>query len=196
MPDSLPPIERHPWTPFLPPNARLLMLGSFPPDRKRWAMDFFYPNRSNMMWQIFGQVFYDDEKYLIDEEHKGYRLNRIKELLEQRGIALYDTATAVRRLQGNASDKFLEVVEKTNLVQLLEQIPQCRHIVCTGQKAAETLCEDFGAKVPAMGQYSEFTIGGRSMQLHRLPSSSRAYPMPLGQKAEYYRTLMQSINIL
>ena len=46
-------VEPHPLQPFLPSNARLLMLGSFPPPRQRWCMDFFYPNRTNQMWEIF-----------------------------------------------------------------------------------------------------------------------------------------------
>lgn len=37
-------IETHPLQPFLPENARLLMLGSFPPPRNKWKMDFYYPN--------------------------------------------------------------------------------------------------------------------------------------------------------
>jgi len=45
-------IERHPLRPFLPPNARLLMLGSFPPPRKRWCMDFFYPNRTKVCFTL------------------------------------------------------------------------------------------------------------------------------------------------
>ena len=56
-------IEQHPLQPFLPPRARLLMLGSFPPKRERWSMDFFYPNRQNDMWRIVGKVFFDDAHY-------------------------------------------------------------------------------------------------------------------------------------
>jgi hypothetical protein len=41
---SLLNIEEHPLEPFLPVNAKLLMLGSFPPQKKRWSMEFFYPN--------------------------------------------------------------------------------------------------------------------------------------------------------
>ena len=100
----MPEIERHPLQPFLPPNARLLMLGSFPPPRKRWCMDFFYPNRTNQMWEIMGLVFFGDSQHLVDAEHKTFRLADIKTMLRERGIALYDTATAVRRLGGNASD--------------------------------------------------------------------------------------------
>ena len=189
-------IERHPLQPFLPPNARLLMLGSFPPPRRRWCMDFFYPNRTNMMWEILGQVFYADSQRLVDNEHKTFRMPDIKQLLSEHGIAIYDTATAVRRLSGNASDKDLVIVEKTDIPTLLSQIPLCHNIVCTGQKSFSALTEAYGVAVPGMGEYNEFTIADRNMRLWRMPSSSRAYPMPLQEKAAYYSRLMQAVGIL
>ena len=193
---GLPEIERHPLQPFLPSNARLLMLGSFPPPRKRWCMDFFYPNRTNMMWEIFGLVFYGDSQRLVDAEHKTFRMEDIKALLEERGIAIFDTACAVRRLSGNASDKDLEIVEKTDIPALLSKIPLCHDIVCTGQKSFSVLTDDYGVPVPAMGTYNEFTLSGRPMRLWRMPSSSRAYPMKLEEKADYYRRMMQEIGLL
>ena len=193
---ALPEIERHPLRPFLPEGARLLMLGSFPPPRKRWCMDFFYPNRSNMMWEIFGLVFFGDSRRLVDAEHKTFRMEDIKALLEERGIAIYDTACAVRRLSGNASDKDLEVVDKTDIPLLLSKIPHCHDIVCTGQKSFSVLTDDYGVPVPQMGFYNEFTLAGRPMRLWRMPSSSRAYPMKLEEKASYYREMMVRIGII
>ena len=187
------PIERHPLEPFLPQNARLLMLGSFPPPRKRWCMDFFYPNRTNMMWEIFGEVFFNDNQKLVDTEHKTFRLMDIKVLLNEKGIAIFDTATAVRRLSGNASDKDLQIIEKTDIPALLERIPLCHDIVCTGQKSFSVLTEDYGVELPKMGEYNEFTINGRKMRLWRMPSSSRAYPMPLKEKASYYKRMMDRV---
>ena len=189
-------IEHHPLKPFLPPNARLLMLGSFPPPRKRWAMDFFYPNRTNMMWEIFGLVFFGDSQRLVDADNKTFRLDDIVSLLNERGIAIFDTATAIRRLSGNASDKDLEIVEKTEIPQLLSHIPLCNDIVCTGQKSFSVLTEDYGAAVPTMGEYNELAIGDRTMRLWRMPSSSRAFPMKLPEKAAYYRTMMQTIGLV
>lgn len=189
-------IERHPLQPFLPEGSRLLMLGSFPPPRRRWSMDFFYPNRTNMMWEIFGEVFFGDSQRLVDAEHKSFRLDDIVKLLNSRGIAIYDTACAVRRLSGNASDKDLEIVEKTDVAALLRQLPLCHDIVCTGQKSFSVFTEDYGVAVPKMGACKEFAIGGRPMRLWRMPSSSRAYPMPLIEKAAYYRRLMQTVGIL
>jgi hypothetical protein len=40
-------VEYHPLRPFLPKNCKVLFLGSFPPQRKRWCMDFYYPNFIN-----------------------------------------------------------------------------------------------------------------------------------------------------
>ena len=93
-------IERHPLEPFLPEGTRLLMLGSFPPARKRWAMDFFYPNYTNDMWRIFGLCFFGDKMHFVDEAAKTYRREAIEQLLREKKIGIYDTATTVRRLAG------------------------------------------------------------------------------------------------
>lgn len=159
-------------------------------------MDFFYPNRSNMMWEVMGEVFYDDAQRLVDAKHKTFRKENIIAMLNEKGIAIFDTATAVRRLQGNASDKFLEVVEKTDIRALLSQIPLCHDIVCTGQKSFSVLTEDFGVPMPAMGEYNTFTIADRDIRLWRMPSSSRAFPMRLSEKANYYRAMMLKIGLL
>ena len=193
-------IEHHPLQPFLPPNARLLMLGSFPPPRKRWCMDFFYPNRSNMMWEIFGLVFYGDSQRLVDAPNKTFRLEDIKALLNERGIAIYDTAYAVRRLSGNASDKDLKIIEKTDIPLLLSKIPHCHDIVCTGQKSFSVLTDDYGVPMPEMGAFCEIENGKLKnenlMRLWRMPSSSRAYPMKLEEKAQYYQKMMKTIGII
>ena len=186
-------VESHPLQPFLPPNARLLMLGSFPPPRGRWCMDFFYPNRTNQMWEIFGLVFFGDSQHFVDG--KTFRKEEIINLLKEQGIAIFDTAYRVRRLRDNASDKYLEVVEKTDIPALLEKIPLCTDIVCTGQKSAETLCEDYGAQIPKIGEYSTFAISDRPLRLWRMPSSSRAYPMKLEEKAAFYRRMLSQIGL-
>ena len=109
---------------------------------------------------------------------------------------MYDTATAVRRLKDNASDKFLEVITPTDIPALLREIPKCQAIVTTGEKATDTLCQTFGTSAPATGEYSEFHFEGRPMRLYRMPSSSRAYPLPLEQKAAAYRRLFTALNMV
>ena len=190
------PVEQHPLTPFLPNNGRLLMLGSFPPQQKRWCMEFYYPNYLNDMWRIIGLIFFDDAQHFVDTERKTFRKEEIIDFLNDKGIGIYDTACAVRRLQDNASDKFLEVVTPTDIDQLLRQMPQCRAIVTTGQKATDTLCEYFGIEQPKVGSFVEFTHTHIHLRLYRMPSTSRAYPLSLAKKAESYRTMFQEEEML
>ena len=73
-------VEYHPLHPFLPLNARLLMLGSFPPPKRRWCVDFYYPNKSNQMWLIFGELFYGDSQRFVNGADKSFKKNDIIEL--------------------------------------------------------------------------------------------------------------------
>ena len=189
-------IEKHPLKPFLPAKAKLLMLGSFPPQKKRWSMDFYYPNLNNDMWRIFGILFFDDKDYFLNETRKVFCRERIIDFLNEKGIALFDTASSIRRLQDNASDKFLEVVEATDVTALLRQLHECKAIVTTGQKATDTLRQQFNVEEPKVGDYSEFIFEGRAMRLYRMPSSSRAYPLALDKKATAYRIMYQDLQIL
>lgn len=191
-------IETHPLKPFLPQNARFLLLGSFPPPKQRWKMDFYYPNYNNDMWRIMGVIFYGDKDYFIDIQHKNFKQHEIEQFLQQQGIAISDTVYQAIRLKDNASDKFLQVVQEQDIAQLLAQIPHCQHILTTGEKATETLLthyalskENVGVQLPKIGQSVDLLIDNRKIKLHRLPSSSRAYPLALEQKASYYQAVLK-----
>lgn len=194
--------EVHPFGAWVPDGAKVLIMGTFPPQPKRWSMEFFYPNRTNDFWYAMGLLFYGDRNALLLPGSKDFDLEKIKALLNREGIALSDTGYRIRRLAGNASDKFLEIVEPVDLDSLLRRMPQCRAIATTGQKAAEVLAELTGTDAPAMGHHVECSprpLGdGREtlpLEIWRMPSTSRAYPLPLAKKAEYYGALFKSVGI-
>ena len=189
-------IENHPLKPFLPPHAKLLMLGSFPPQKKRWSMDFYYPNLNNDMWRIVGLLFFDNKDHFLNESKKAFCREQIIDFLNKKGIALFDTASAIRRLQDNASDKFLEVIQSTDIAAMLRQLPECKAIVTTGQKATDTLRMQFNVEEPKVGDCSEFVFEDRPIRLYRMPSSSRAYPLALDKKAAAYRIMYQDLQML
>ncbi len=192
----IPEIESHPLKPFLPANARLLMLGSFPPQRKRWCMEFYYPNLQNDMWRIFGLIFFDDKNHFLTVDKKSFRREELIEFLTKKSIAIFDTASEIRRLQDNASDKFLEVVTSTDIGGLLREIPMCRAIVTTGQKATDTIRMQINVAEPKVGSFAPFDFEGREMRLYRMPSSSRAYPMSIENKAVIYKTMFKELELL
>ena len=188
--------ELHPLEPFLPANARILMLGSFPPKRIRWSMDFFYPNLQNDMWRIVGYLAAGDKSHFLMPGGRKFDKERIEAFCRERGIALYDTAVEVIRLKDNASDNFLQVVREVDLAALLARIPHCRTLVTTGQKATDTLRAITCCGETAVGESVAFEYAGRSMRLWRMPSSSRAYPRPVEWKAGFYRKVFEDNEIL
>ncbi len=182
-------IERHPWPPFIPTGARYLFLGTFPPQEHRWSMPFFYPNRTNDFWRIMGLIFLDNRDALWDAEQGHFNLDAIKSLLNRERIALWDTGMAVRRLKGNASDKFLEIVEPIDLATLLDENPTISHIITTGEKATGVIAMQAGVEMPSIGAPVACRVGCHAVTLWRMPSSSRAYPLPLDKKAEAYKKI-------
>ena len=188
-------------------------------------MPWYYPNFQNDMWRIFGIIFFGDKLHFVDVEHKTYRLDLIKDFLREKGIAIYDTAQQVIRTKNTASDKDLQIVEPSDLDGMLRQLPQCRAVLTAGQLATKVFSEHFGIKIGGkasgsslgkasgsssgkasgsstgktpleMGGYVEFEFEGRTLRLYRMPSSSRAYPMAVEKKAEYYRKMFEEIEIL
>ena len=193
-------VEYHPLIPFLPENAKVLFLGSFPPQRKRWCMDFYYPNFINDHWRIEGEMFFGDKNHFVDLENKRFKIDEIVAFCREKGFAFFDTSTAIRRLQDNASDKFLEVVEPTDIRALLQQLPHCRAIVTTGEKATETICASL--QIPEIPKVNSsvaipelFNNDGQQVMLYRLPSSSRAYPLSFDKKVEAYRRCFDKLRI-
>ena len=189
-------IEQHPLKPFTPQHARLFMLGSFPPARSRWSTDFFYPNFINDMWRIYGLCFFGDKEYFVDVEHKSFRKELLVEFLTEKGVALYDTASAVIRTKGTAADKDLEVVTPTDLDALLRRMPECQAVVVTGQKAADVFTSHFQIVQPKVGAYTEFFFDGHPLRFYRMPSSSRAYPMKLERKAAAYQQMFTELGLI
>lgn len=161
---------------------------------------FSYPNWINDFWRIQGLIHFGDKQYFeaerlpedtLTKKVKRFDKEKVIGFCKEKGIALFDTARKVCRLRDNADDNFLEIVEGTDVFGLLEQMPECRIIVTTGGKASEELLsylEKKGQKlkVPKVGEYVELF---NAMKWWRMPSSSRAYPMKLEKKAEYYRRL-------
>lgn len=183
--------EQHPLRPFLPPDARILMLGSFPPPRKRWCMEFFYPNWGNDFWRIWGFIATGDRNHFVVPGEKRFDKERIEAFCRQQGFALYDTAEEVVRLKNNASDNFLQVVRPSDLASLLKKLPLCHTLVATGQKSAEVLQATIGFHPLAVGECVRTEFSGRELTVWRMPSSSRAYPRPIEWKAEFYKKVLE-----
>lgn len=157
------------------------------------------------MWRIMGLIFFGDKNHFWIEEEKRFDLPLLKAFLTEKKIALYDTATRVRRLKDNASDKFLDIVETINLDDFFRARPTIKAIVTAGEKATGVIAQKAGVEVPKTGEVVHCTcqssdhpvhdsVPVHEFDLYRMPSSSRAYPLPLEKKADAYRTMFRQLG--
>ena len=205
-------IETHPFGPVLPPDATVMMMGSFPPTADKWAMRFHYPNFQNDMWRIYGRVFFDDADYFRIGDEKRFDPKRIRAFMFERGIASCPTVVQAIRETGNASDKDLTVVTTVDLDTILPQVPKVQALFTTGGKATEVLLNLLNepiakSKHPKTNQSIDYPYEWQDndshpkaevneLTLYRLPSTSRAYPLALDKKVAAYKEFFKKIGKL
>lgn len=193
------PIEIHPFPPILPPNATVMMLGTFPPKPEKRSMDFYYPNFQNDMWRIYGEIFFKDKTHFQRTDYNGFDSDKILQFLLEKGIALCPAVTKAIREQDNASDKFLTIVEKVDLKAMLAQVSQCQWLFTTGGKATDILLELLPEKVksPKTNEWIDYPLPEFSgLKLYRLPSTSRAYPLSFEKKVAAYRAFFVQAGLI
>lgn len=191
-------VEIHPFPAILPPDAKVMMMGSFPPKESKRCMEFHYPNFQNDMWRVYGKVFFDSVDYFQVANERRFDAERIKQFLWEKGIALCPTVRKAIREQDNASDKFLKVVETVNLSDVLPRLPKCRWIFTTGGKATDILLSFLPEKVksPKTNDFIAYPYQDFDLHLYRLPSTSRAYPLSFDKKVEAYRNFFERAEMI
>ncbi len=141
-----------------------------------------------------GIVFHENQNFFIHPDKKAFNELLIRDFCLDKGIAISDTAKAVIREKNNASDNSLSICELMNIQEILQQIPECKAIVTTGQKATSGLSEILGIQEVALGESKQLNYSEHELLWFRLPSTSRAYPKPLLEKAQVYTKMFQSLN--
>ncbi len=209
--DKATELETHPFEPVLPPNATVMMMGTFPPTADKWAMSFHYPNFYNDMWRIYGRVFFNDADYFRVGDEKRFDPERIRDFMFERGIASCPTVKQAIRETGNASDKNLTVVTPVDLDVILPQVPKVKSLFTTGGKATEVLLGLLDepivkSKHPKTNQSIDYPYQWQStdnqkadvnnLTLYRLPSTSRAYPLSLDKKVAAYKAFFEKMGKL
>ena len=119
------------------------------------------------MWRIFGLIFFNNKNYFLTKDLKSFNEPLLRSFLNKKGIALWDTAMKIIREQENASDRFLKVLCPIEINKVLNELPDCRAIAVTGQKALEILQPLLVFDFPQVGNYSEVLYDNRTLRIYR-----------------------------
>ncbi len=115
--DSIPP--------FVPQDAKILILGSFPSPGSR-KEGFYYAYKTNRFFKILSSLFSEEEP-MTTEERKAF--------LNKHAIALYDVIESCDIV--GASDSSIRNVLVSDIDGIKAKTPSLRQIFTTGTKAAE-----------------------------------------------------------
>jgi len=149
--------EIHPWKWYIPKGAKTVVIGTFPPTRRNWSFDFFYPNKNNYFWKIIARIAGHPLLYSSGEE----AVNERRELLNHLKLGVSDMGHAICRKAGNSLDQNLEIIEYMDIFKLLQENPSVRKLVFTSSSG----------KSSAIGWFKDY------LSLHGIP-----FQIPQGKR--------------
>ena len=107
-----------------------------------------------------GFIFYNNRDQFLDNSLKRFSIDKIKNFLKEKGIAIGDSALVVNRLADNASDKYLNIITPLPLLDTLKRIPNCQAVISTGEKAAQIIAKQTNTIIPSIGSFTQASING------------------------------------
>ena len=143
-----------------------------------------------------GLIFYNNKNQFLDNTLKRFCIDKIQKFLDKNDIAIGDSALVVNRLADNASDKYLNIITPLPLLDTLKRIPNCQAVISTGEKAAQIIAKQTNTIIPSIGSFTQASIHGKEIKIFRMPSTSRAYPLSIEKKAQFYKDMFSAIGIL
>lgn len=166
---DLVPAERHPFEPFVPPNARYMIVGTFP----GWQLtqkdvsnlapdDWYYGTNSRSLWHLLEQVY---EIALPTKTAK-------QELLTELNLGITDVVATARRKAQDSQDSHL--YDLTFQVEKLAQVLQSHplEILFFTSKQAQKW---FNALRPTLQVTFQVSPQRVAVQQQILPSPSPEY---------------------
>ena len=143
---------RHPFEPFLKPDSRILILGSFPSPASRQD-GFYYGHPRNRFWRVLAGVYGEPIPTCRQEK---------EEFLQRNRIALWDVIQCCR-IRG-ASDQSIteavvnpifETVRNTGIQKIFLNGKKAEKLFFRNLKAGEIPAEGLPSTSPANAAWSE-----------------------------------------
>lgn len=124
----------HPYPPFIPENAKKLIVGTLPPPRfsrnqlKSDDVDFCYGSRDGQLWKILQRIFKTD--LLFEDTEKA--VEQRKKFLIRNNLGICDMVESCEREKIDSSDLGMKNVKLRNMLEILRRNPNVETLLFTG----------------------------------------------------------------
>lgn len=173
--------ETLPWKEYIPSNAKMLILGTFPTKKSNRTFEFFYPNKANRFWPTLARV----ANIPLTEFNGESAVIQRKTILDALQAGISDTGHKILRQKESSLDDNLFPIEFTDVFKILKEHPTIHTILLTssskGNSALNWLmayCElnNMSLKMPDGKLPREVTVDilNRKIKIIAVNSPSRA----------------------
>lgn len=154
--------EQHPWDWYGQHNSTTLIVGTFPPTKKNWSFDFFYPNKRNLFWKVIAAIL--NRPFVYDTGTEA--VTERQQALDLLQISITDMGKAIQRTAGNSLDENLHPIAFMDIFSILQQRPAIDTIIFTSSSG----------KVSAARWFEDYCIAqGVLIKLNKTPKPAYTY---------------------
>lgn len=169
----------HPYEPFVPPNAKRLIIGTIPPPRfckpgytlYEEDVNFYYGSKDNAFWKLLNEVFRTNVSFtntLAAVEER-------KKFLTNSHIGITDIVQECIHRNDSAADEDLEIITHKDLAELLMKHPSIDTLIYTSEFVKKEINKIFKTYHTIYGENKKLQsvkINGRTYLVHILYSPS------------------------
>jgi len=205
-------MQYHPYQPFIPKDAKILLLGSAPPyrfctgianDLKNKDMVYYYGSYSNLLWDILFQALNPEKINCLAQFRslEGSRKSKtaaqvqfLQFFLAENFLGLADILMQFTRKDTGAEDFKLTVLKYQDILGILSANPSLVKILCTSKNRVHYWLLDYLKQQNSI-TISELKDNGKSLTLKSnparvikigiLPSPSARSVMRYANKTEF-----------
>jgi G:T/U-mismatch repair DNA glycosylase len=176
--------EHHPnWYRDIPEMSTLI-LGSFPPHKKQWDYEFYYPNAQNRFWKILADIdgfklkhFMGLKPEAVEERHQV--MKRLK-------CGVQNIGKTIEREGESALDTKIKITEYQDIISIIQAHSELSKILLPGYSAPYSTARGFVKylrknKVPIIGkviykcgEHFRIMVSDRIIDCHIIYSTSTA----------------------
>ncbi len=151
------PFEEHPFKPFVPDKATVLIVGSFPGMEQIVNKDnpeeWFYSAADNLFWVILSDAFKAELKTVKQK----------KDFFTTKGIAITDIFAKVKRKEKSNLDKFLTQMEYNKEIKSIIENSEIKKLFFTSKFVEKHFLKEFpqitfGVCLPSPSQAANIPI--------------------------------------
>jgi len=127
--------SEHPFEPFIPTNAKTLIIGTIPPPRFCKMpnelydddVNFYYGSKDNYFWPLVGEIFQEQFEFKNNKSS----INQRKTFLEKLNIGITDIINSCIHSDNSAKDDDLKEIVQKNIKSILSKYPSIETLIYT-----------------------------------------------------------------